>query len=363
MKNEILKGFYALLATVVTLLVFSTNNVSAFEVITGSVTEFAGPDDLGLNPDSTVIAVDVFGNADSTVNGVTFLTDRAGLGNGGGVEGSVTVGGVTVKTTTTHTIDNWSNGGGGPAFTGGTEGSAAALSEIMRDIRWSAAPSPIDIAVSGLAGGTTYKIQLLFNEGADRNRGWDIAVNDELAVDNFNSEGGDGTWTNSNSFAYSGEFISTADGTIAVKLQGHIGGEAQVAADGNPILQGIVITTTGPAVYSQNFDGFDDGTTDLGDGSVIAGQAATVQGDRLQLTIDGQGLGFSSFSVPGLPGTQLGFTATFDYELYDSAGANDPADGFSFNFGSAALGELGAAEEGMAGKTDENLSFEVDTWR
>ncbi len=106
MKNEILKGFYALLATVVTLLVFSTNNVSAFEVITGSVTEFAGPDDLGLNPDSTVIAVDVFGNADSTVNGVTFLTDRAGLGNGGGVEGSVTVGGVTVKTTTTHTIDN-----------------------------------------------------------------------------------------------------------------------------------------------------------------------------------------------------------------------------------------------------------------
>ena len=363
MKNEILKGFYTLLLTVVTLLVFSTNNVSAFEVITGSVTEFAGPDDLGLDPDSTVIAVDVYGNGDSTVNGVTFLTDRAGLGDGVGDEGSVTAGDVTVKTTTTHFIDNWSNGGGGPAFTGGTEGSAAALSEIMRDIRWSAAPAPIDIAVSGLAGGTTYKIQLLFNEGADRNRGWDIAVNDELAVDNFNSEGGDGTWTNSNSFAYSGEFTSTADGTIAVKLQNNIGGADQVAADGNPILQGIVINTTGPAVYSQNFDGFDDGTKDLGDGSVIAGEAASIQGDRLQLTIDGQGLGFSSFSVPGLAGTQLGFTATFDYELFDSAGANDPADGFSFNFGSAALGELGAAEEGMAGKTAENLSFEVDTWR
>ena len=80
MKNEILKGFCALIVSVVTLLVFTTNNVSAFEVITGSVTEFAGPDDLGLDPDSTVIAVDVYGNADSTVNGVTFNTDRAGLG-------------------------------------------------------------------------------------------------------------------------------------------------------------------------------------------------------------------------------------------------------------------------------------------
>ena len=363
MKNEILKGFCALILSVVTMLVFSTNNVSAFEVITGSVTEFAGPDDLGLDPDSTVIAVDVYGNADSAVNGVTFHTDRAGLGDAVGDEGAVTVGDVTVKTTTTHFIDNWSNGGGGPAFTGGTEGSAAALSEIMRDIRWSAAPAPISIDVSGLASGTTYKIQLLFNEGADRNRGWDIAVNDELAVDNFNSEGGDGTWTNSNSFAYSGEFTSTADGTIAVQMQNNIGGADQVAPDGNPILQGIVINTTGPAVYAQNFDGFEDGTKDLGDGSVIAGQAASIQGDRLQLTIDGQGLGFSSFSVPGLPGTQLGFTATFDYELFDSAGANDPADGFSFNFGSAALGELGSAEEGMTGKTDNNISFEVDTWR
>ena len=33
------------------------------------------------------------------------------------------------------------------------------------------------------------------------------------------------------------------------------------------------------------------------------------------------------------------------------------ADGFSFNFGSAELGELGSAEEGMTGKTANNLSF------
>ena len=57
------------------------------------------------------------------------------------------------------------------------------------------------------------------------------------------------------------------------------------------------------------------------------------------------------------------FTVTFDYEMFDSEGANDPADGFSFNYGNAELGELGSAEEGMSGKATENLSFEVDTWR
>ena len=81
------------------------------------------------------------------------------------------------------------------------------------------------------------------------------------------------------------------------------------------------------------------------------------------MTIDGQGLGFSSFSIPGLAGSNKGFTATFDYELFDSEGANPPADGFSFNFGSAELGELGSAEEGMTGKTANNLSFEIDTWQ
>ena len=78
-----------------------------------------------------------------------------------------------------------------------------------------------------------------------------------------------------------------------------------------------------------------------------------VLGERLQLTRDGEGLGFSSFSVPGLAGSNKGFTVTFDYEMFDSEGANDPADGLSFNYGNAALGELGSAEEGMSGKATE----------
>ena len=82
----------------------------------------------------------------------------------------------------------------------------------------------------------------------------------------------------------------------------------------------------------------------------MTGAAASVQDGRLQLTIDQQGLGFSSFSVPALPGSSQGFTVSFDYELYDSLGANDPADGFSFNYGDAPLGDQGQAEEGMSGR-------------
>jgi len=126
----------------------------------------------------------------------------------------------------------------------------------------------------------------------------------------------------------------------------------------------LSVSAQSEEIYTQNFDDFDDGEIELGDGSIIAGAAASIQGGRLQLTIDGQGLGFSSFSIPPLEGSSQGFKITFDYEMFDSVGANDPADGFSINYGGAAMGELGGAEEGMTGKgVQENLSFEVDTWR
>lgn len=115
--------------------------------------------------------------------------------------------------------------------------------------------------------------------------------------------------------------------------------------------------------YIQNFDGFADGTTTLGDGSVING-TASIQGGKLELTRDGGAGGFSSFAIPALAESSLGWSATFDVSISDSVGANEPADGFSLNYGNAALTELGSAEEGMAGAGDvtENISFEVDTW-
>ena len=126
----------------------------------------------------------------------------------------------------------------------------------------------------------------------------------------------------------------------------------------------FLVCSASAATYEQDFDSYPDGTTDLGDGTVITGDAAAVRGGRLQLTIDGQALGSSSFNIPALPGSSQGWTASWDYEMFDSPGNNPPADGFSFNYGNFNLNEPGAAEEGMTNRAGvtSNLSFEVDTW-
>ena len=120
-----------------------------------------------------------------------------------------------------------------------------------------------------------------------------------------------------------------------------------------------------PRGYIQDFDGYPDGTTDLGDGSVIFGAAAEVVDGRLQLTKDGQGLGFSSWTIPAIQNSSQGFTVTFDMEITDGPGSNNPADGLSFNYGDFNLGEQGQAEEGMENRAgvNNNLSFEIDTWQ
>ena len=148
--------------------------------------------------------------------------------------------------------------------------------------------------------------------------------------------------------------------------------DGDLVIDGKEIAEGRdpTVAQSAPRGYEQNFDGYPDGTTDLGDDSVIAGQAAGIVDGRLQLTRDGQGLGYSSFSIPPIKDSSKGFTVTFDYEFFDSPGSNNPADGMSFNYGNASLGELGGAEEGMTRPDNgavipgitENLSFEIDTW-
>ena len=48
-------------------------------------------------------------------------------------------------------------------------------------------------------------------------------------------------------------------------------------------------------------------------------------------------------------------------EITDGPGANDPADGLSFNYGDFRLGEQGQAEEGMFNRpgVDNNLSLKL----
>ncbi|MED5259968.1 MAG: hypothetical protein VYC72_09035, partial [Verrucomicrobiota bacterium] len=231
------------LLIVCTMMVFSCHISSAFEVLNGEIIEITGPDDLELDPSNTVLAVDVFGNGDSVINDVEFFTDRAGLGAQVTGEGIVEKDGVSIITTATNTIDNWANA---QTFTGSDADSTFNLSEVMRDIRWSAAPNPLTIDIAGLNSGGIYNLKLLFNEGADRDRGWDITSNGEIIVDNITSEGGDGFWSPENTFVYSGDLTADEDGNIAIEMRNDIGGEPQISSDGNPILQGIVLSANQP---------------------------------------------------------------------------------------------------------------------
>ncbi|NCG26742.1 MAG: hypothetical protein GWP42_04290, partial [Verrucomicrobiales bacterium] len=40
----------------------------------GEIRPFFGPDDLNLDPDRVIVAIDAYGDSDREVNGVTFLT-------------------------------------------------------------------------------------------------------------------------------------------------------------------------------------------------------------------------------------------------------------------------------------------------
>jgi hypothetical protein len=129
------------------------------------------------------------------------------------------------------------------------------------------------------------------------------------------------------------------------------------------LLAGLA-SSASAATYTNDFNAFADGTTDLGDGTAFNGASASIQGGRLQLTIDNQGLGFASFTIPALANSSQGWSMTADIEMFDAVGGNPPADGFSFNYGDFLVGERGQAEDGMAGRpgVTTNISFEVDTW-
>ena len=191
----------------------------------GEIRPFFGPDDLNLNPERVVVAIDVYGDEDREVNGVLFKTDRSGIDN--------------VNVIASNSIDGWTSR---PSYSGIHQRSVDNLEEIMRDIRWEAAPTALEIEVSNLDPGVEYELQMLFNEGDDRDRRWDIAIEGELAVDDFSSEG-EGTWSSSNGFAYIAPFVlKDGDSKLNVTMAKHLGGQQSQGADNNPILQAFTVT-------------------------------------------------------------------------------------------------------------------------
>lgn len=209
------------------------------KVIVGDIIEFTGPDDLNLDPSSAVIAVNAFGDVDLEVNGVTFQEDVTG-------GGTASKDGVTVNIGAANQITDWASPP--PEYTGSDVASTDNLEIIMASIRWTAFPDPVSVDISGLNPGATYEIQLLTNEGRLRGRHWDIAVEDELVVDNYTSAGREGLdiWTETNGFAYVGEFEAPADGILNILMQQQFGGIDPRGEDNNPILQAVIVHETGP---------------------------------------------------------------------------------------------------------------------
>ena len=215
-----------LLASLLALLCSALPCLAATVVNVGEIREFNGPDDLELDPNMVVVAIDVFGDSDRTVNGVVFETDKSPPA------------GVTV--TAANSINDWATR---PTYTGGTPGSADNLELIMQDIRWTQAPAPISLSVANLTPGIEYELQLLFNEGrSNSDRRWDIGIEGQLAVDDFSSQG-EGVWNTSNGFAYIAPFtLAAGDTTLNVEMQAQIGGQAAMGSDNNPILQAFTVT-------------------------------------------------------------------------------------------------------------------------
>jgi hypothetical protein len=190
-----------------------------------------------------IIAIDSWGDEDREVNGVLFQEDKS---NGGTVEKD----GVEVTTNQANMIDGWA---GAPLFSGGQGDSAENLALVMQDIRWNGAPNPVTIEMKGLPPNTLVEVQLLTNEGADRNRRWDIGAGDidepELIVDDYTSEGisadsdvGDeGVWTEENSFVATFEVKTSDTGELTVVMRQHIGGQDPPGGDNNPILQAVIV--------------------------------------------------------------------------------------------------------------------------
>lgn len=266
----------------------------------GEVREFSGPDDLELDPNRIVVAIDVFGDSDRMVNGVLFQTDKSAPAN------------VTVSAA--NSIDNWASQ---PSYSGADAASTDNLEQIMRDIRWQSAPNPVTVTVTGLTPGIEYELQMLFNEGADRNRRWDIGIEGQLAVDDFSSEG-EGTWSPSNGFAYIAPFnLAPGDTTLNVEMKQHIGGQATMGSDNNPILQAFTIaeitvplTPETLTLSSSTFFETQTGaigtlsTTDLKRNAVHVYSLASggADNDKFDISDDSIGPGLYNFAGDG-PGT------------------------------------------------------------
>jgi hypothetical protein len=191
-------------------------------VLKGSLGTFSGGDPgEGLDlQGSFAHAINVGGPGDVTVADVVF-SDGSEEGMAGGSSHGATI-------TDANEIAEWNE----PEY--GDSANDDALETVIRSIRWSEPPGvEVDLQVSA---GQPYKLQLLFAEQCC-DRGFDIYVEDEMSVDNFNVQVTQGGINNPALGVVFTQEITPADDILNIVLRG----PNERAADNNAILTGLTL--------------------------------------------------------------------------------------------------------------------------
>ncbi len=160
------------------------------------------------------------------------------------------------------------------------------LDLVMQSIRWSAEPAEIEVTLD-VEAGTNFKLQLLFAESCC-DRGFDIVVEDEVAVENFNVQlAQEGINNTAQGVVYSLS-VTPTDDKLNIVL-GNGGNEDRpnpAAPDNNPILNGLTLEL-GSAGIPGDFN--NNGVLDADDVDLL-GKAAVSQDNPPSFDLNEDGL-------------------------------------------------------------------------
>ncbi len=191
-------------------------------VLSGAIGTFTGGDPgegLDLSGEFAY-AINVGGPGGSVVEDATF-TDGSIAGMDGGSSPGATI-------TVANEIVDWH----APEY--GDSANDDGLETVMQSIRWNNPPG-VEVNLD-VTPGQEYKLQLLFAEQCC-DRGFDITVEDELVVDNFNVQvTQEGMGNTSQGVFYTKSFVA-GDDVLNILL----GGVNPLASDNNPILNGVTL--------------------------------------------------------------------------------------------------------------------------
>lgn len=210
-----------------------TSSLSAHAAATA--TPFSGPGDgegLDLTGNFTYAVNVGTGGAAGKVRDAKFTADN--------------VAGVTVSAA--NEIANWLTASYGDTTDDNN------LETVLRSIRWNAAPDTVKVTLA-VETGAKYKLQLLFGESCCRGRAFDVKIEGNLEVDEFNPAGVQGDDLAAQGAVVTYEFTA-ADDQLDIELDGN-GIETPEYNDHNAILNGFTLERLSVAGDS---DG--DGLTD-----------------------------------------------------------------------------------------------------